>query len=112
MFLLLILGTGVWLGVAGKPFSSALLNVHKLISLAGAVIFGLTVFQIGRKAGLSAAALALAITSGVLFLGAIVSGGLASITTMPAFLTTVHRVTLSLAAVATAVTLYLLRGSL
>jgi hypothetical protein len=104
----LILVTGFWLGVTGKPFNSAILNVHKLISLAGVVLFGITTYQINKTSGLDTTEMVAIVVTGVLLLSAIVSGGLSSIETMQKAVVIVHRITLSLAALATMVTLYII----
>jgi heme A synthase len=93
---------------AGKPYNSALLNVHKLIALAAAVLFIITVVKINKASGLSTLELAMTIVTGILLLGAIVSGGLSSISTMPIIVVRIHQITLSLATVFVAITLYFL----
>jgi hypothetical protein len=108
IFFVLIFVSGFWLRSAGKPYNSALLNVHKLIALAAAVLFVITVFQINKASGLSGIELAATIVTGILLLGAIISGGLSSISTMPIVVVKIHQITLSLATVFTAITLYIL----
>jgi hypothetical protein len=108
LFVLAIFVTGFVLRGAGKPYSSALLNVHKLIALAATVLFVITVVQINKASGLSTLELAMTIVTGILLLGAIVSGGLSSISTMPIVVVRIHQITLSLATVFTAITLYIL----
>jgi hypothetical protein len=108
IFFVLIFVSGFWLRSAGKPYNSALLNVHKLIALAAAVLFVITVIQINKASGLSGIELAATIVTGILLLGAIISGGLSSISTMPIVVVKIHQITLSLATVFTAITLYIL----
>jgi hypothetical protein len=108
LFLVAIFVSGFWLRGAGKPYNSALLNVHKLIALAAAVLFVVTVIQINKASGLSGIELAATIVTGILLLGAIISGGLSSISTMPIVVVRIHQITLSLATVFTAITLYIL----
>jgi hypothetical protein len=108
LFLVAIFVSGFVLRGAGRPYNSALLTVHKLIALAAAVLFIITVVQINKASGLSTLELAMTIVTGILLLGAIVSGGLSSISTMPIILVRVHQITLSLATVFVAITLYFL----
>ena len=108
LFSVLILATGFWLGVAGRPFNSALLNAHKLISLAAVVLLGITAFQVNRASGLAAPQITSLAATGILLLAAVVSGGLSSIDTVSRTMVMLHRVSLSLAGVSTALTLYLL----
>jgi hypothetical protein len=108
LFFVAIFVTGFVLRGAGKPYNSALLNVHKLIALAAAVLFIITVVKINKASGLSTLELAMTIVTGILLLGAIVSGGLSSISTMPIIVVRIHQITLSLATVFVAITLYFL----
>jgi hypothetical protein len=108
LFLVAIFVSGFWLRGTGKPYNSALLNVHKLIALAAAVLFVITVIQINKASGLSGIELAATIVTGILLLGAIISGSLSSIRTMPIVVVRIHQITLSLATVFTAITLYIL----
>ena len=108
LFAVAIIATGVWLGVSGRPLNSALLNAHKLISLAAVIYFGFSVFQVNRASGLKGAAPVVIIISGALLLAAIISGGMASIDTMPDFMALFHQISLLLAVLATGASLYLL----
>ena len=101
--------SGFWLSRSGKPFNVIVLTIHKLISLAAAVLLGITIYQINQVAALSTIELTAGVVTGLFFLDAIVSGGLLSIgKPMPAAISTMHRVTPFLTVVSTAVTLYLL----
>ncbi len=108
LFFILIFATGIWVKAAGVPYSSTALNVHKLISLVAAVVFGITIYQINKVSGLHGIQTAVVALAGVLLLAAIVSGGLTSIDTMPKFVLRIHQATLALAAIGTAASLYLL----
>ena len=78
----------------GKPYSGLILTAHKLISLAVLILFVLTVSRINTTTPLASAALAAAVFTGVFFVIAIVSGGLASTDKpAPAIALTLHRVT-------------------
>ncbi len=103
---ILIVASGAWLGISGKPYNGAVLNIHKLISIAALVAFGITVFQIRKAPGLTTAELTFAVVAGVLLLSAIISGGLSSIATMPKIVVRVHQVTLSLAVLSCGLALY------
>jgi hypothetical protein len=107
LFLILIVASGVWLGISGKPYHGAILNIHKWISLAALASFGITAYQIG-KTGLTTTQFTLVVVAGVLFFGAIVSGGMSSINTMPKVLVRVHQTTFSAAVLSCALALYLL----
>lgn len=69
---------GFLLRRSGKPYSGLVLTAHKLVSLAVLILFSLTVNRINKTTPLASAALAAAVLTGVSFVVAIVSGGLAS----------------------------------
>jgi hypothetical protein len=109
-----IFGSGVWLSRLGKPLNGGILTVHKLVSLAAAVLIGLTVYQLDSQAGMSTLEIGSVAVTVLLFVLTIATGGLLSIgkPARPAVLT-VHRVAPFLTVVSTAVTVYLMiRGRL
>ena len=101
---------GFLLRRSGKPHSGLVLTAHKLISLAVLILFSLTISRINKTTLLAAAALAAAVFTGVFFVVAIVSGGLAS-TEKPAPIIALllHRVTPFATVAGAAVTFLLLR---
>jgi len=92
----------------GKPYNGVLLNAHKLISLVAVVLFGVTAYQVSKATGLTSIGLTAVIVTASFLLAAVISGGLASIKTMPLIFLITHRVTLSLGTMSAGVTLYLL----
>jgi hypothetical protein len=108
IFFVFIFSFGFWLRKAGKPYNGILLNVHKLISIAAVILFGVTVFQISKASGLTSNELTATVVTGILLLSTIISGGLTSINTMPVALLRMHQVTLILATISSAITFYIL----
>jgi len=109
LFFIAIFLSGFWLSRTGKPYSSLILNIHKLIALAAVVFLVLTVTRLNQAARLNTVEFTACVATGLLFLVAIISGGLVSLPkTMPEALTTVHHLLPYLTALATALTLYLL----
>jgi hypothetical protein len=109
LFFLFIFLSGIWLSHSGKPLNGIILTIHKLISLAAVVFLVMTIYQINQAAKLSAIELIAGVVTGLLFLGAIISGGLLSTgKPMPATLLMMHQITPFLTVLSTAVTLYLL----
>ena len=107
--LLLVFLSGFWLTKSGKPYSALLLNVHKLVSLAALALLVIAVIRSNQAASLSTLELTAAVVGGALFLGAIVSGGLASLDRPVSWVVLVmHRVAPFLALVAAVVTVVLL----
>ena len=108
---LLIFASGYWLSHLGKPYSSILFNIHKLIAVAAIVLLVITVVRANRAAALSTIELIAAVATGVSFLSLVASGGVLSIVKeMPAVVLKVHQVAPYLTLVLTGATLYFLRG--
>jgi len=109
---LLTVACGVWLSHAGKPYSSLLFNIHKLIALGAVVVTGLTVYQARAAVTLGSAALITVVAAGLLCVALFVSGALLSIGQPDAAaILIVHRVAPWLVVVAVALTLYSLIAS-
>lgn len=109
LFFIFIFLSGIWLSRSGKPFNAIFVNIHKLISLAAVVFLVVTVYQINQVAALSTIEFVASVATGLFFLGAIISGGLASIDApMPAAILPIHQITPFLTVLSTSVTLYLL----
>ena len=109
LFFLFIFLSGFWLSRSGKPYSSLILNVHKLIALAAVVFLVMTVIRMNQAGKMSTAEVIASVITGLLFLIAIISGGLASIDkSWPAAITTVHHILPYVIVLSTAATLYLL----
>ena len=101
--------SGFWLSRSGKPFNVIILTIHKLISLAAAVLLGMVIYQIGQVAPLSTIDLIAVVVTVSFFFDAVVSGALLSIgRPMPAAISMMHRITPFLTVLSAAVTLYLL----
>ncbi len=110
LFLFIFL-TGLWLGQAGKPYSVVVLTIHKLVTLAAIGLLAVTVYETNQAVKLSPTELTLAAVTGLLFLATIMGGGLLSIErSMPAVVSTVHRIAPFLTAFSAAATLYFLIG--
>jgi hypothetical protein len=111
LFFLVILLSGLWMLRTGKPYSVLVSTIHKLVALAAGISLAVIIYQTNRAAGLSATDWMVSVATGVVFLTAGISGGLA-MTDIPMASTflTLHRVALSLAVLGSAATLYLLRG--
>jgi cation transport ATPase len=110
---LLILLSGFWLSRSGKPYSTIVFNIHKLVAVAAVVLLGITVYRIHRAGALSAIELLAVIVTGLFFLGTMVTGGLLSIPidkAIPAIVHKLHQVTPYLTVLSTVATLWFLRG--
>jgi len=106
---ILVFGLGYLMNRAGKPYSVAIMTVHKLISLAVIIYLATIIAPFLRSAPLTPAVLAALIFTGLLFLGTLATGGLLSVDKdMPVFVHTLHHVTPYLILLSTSAILYLL----
>lgn len=118
LFFLFTFASGFWLSRSGKPYSSLVFNLHKLIGLAAGIFLIVTMVRAGQAAALcpvEITALAVAI---LVFVGLVATGGLLSVfdsgglTSASQAVRTavkiVHHLFPYLAVLATAATLYLL----
>ena len=106
---LLIFLSGIWLSRSGKPFSTALITIHKLVGLATGVFLGVTVYQVHQVVPLGLLEIAAIVVTVLFFVGTVATGGLLSIDKpMPAVILKLHQIVPVLALLSTAGTLYLL----
>jgi hypothetical protein len=109
LFFVFILISGFWLSRIGRPYSTLILTIHKLIGLAAGGYLIITVYR-GYQA--SPPSILVVITTGftvLLFLGLIATGGLISAhKSIPGFISAVHSLFPYLTVLSTAVMLYVL----
>jgi hypothetical protein len=95
--------SGFWLSNSGRPLNTIVFTVHKLVAVATVILLGVTLYRTNQVAPLSAIQINAGAVTGLLFLSTIVTGGLVSTdNTMPALVTTLHRITPYLTVLATA----------
>jgi hypothetical protein len=107
---LLTLASGFWLSNTGKPYSTLIFTIHKLIALAAIIATSVTISHLHKTAelGLAVEIGAIVITA-LMFLCLLVSGALMSIVKeAPVVIRTIHHVAPYLAVISTAATFYLL----
>jgi hypothetical protein len=76
---LIILGTGYALHRKGRPYNGLLFNVHKLLALAGGVLFITTLVRVDRATGVPITAWIAAAVTGLFVIGLFATGALHSI---------------------------------
>ena len=109
MLFLVIVLSGIYLSRSGKPYSTFLFTVHKLVGLAVGVWLVVIVYQMHQSAPLSLLQMATIAITVLAFAGTVVAGGLLSLDRpMPAVAQTLHQVLPALSVLSTAGTLYLL----
>lgn len=111
LFFVFVFVSGFWLSRSGKPYSTIVFNIHKLIGLAASVFLVITIYRTNQVAALSAIELIAGVVTGLFFLSTGISGGLVSIDKpMPAAISTMHKLFPYLTVLSTAATLYLVLG--
>ncbi len=107
VFLAIVL-LGFWLSYSGKPYGTAALTGHKLLSLGAVVWLGITAHRMNQAATLGAAELLAVAAASLFFLGTMVTGSLLAIKAMPTPVLRLHQVTPYLTIVFSAAALFLL----
>lgn len=102
--------SGYWLSHSGKPYSTLIFTLHKLIALAAVILIAVAVRRllgaVDPKTLLEMGAAAL---SALLFIGLVISGALLSLgNPAPAAVLVVHHIAPYLVGITTALTIYLL----
>ena len=110
---LLTMASGFWLSNSGKPYSTLIFTIHKLIALAAIIATAVTINQLHKTAesGQALEIGAIVITA-LMFLCLLASGALMSILKqVPAGISTIHHVAPYLAVISSAATFYLLASA-
>ena len=109
LFFVFVFASGIWLRISGKPYSTVKLTLHKFIALGTFIYLILAVYRMHQAASLSAGQLGASITSGVLFVATIITGGLVSVEKeMPASVLILHKISPYLTLLVSALALFLL----
>lgn len=114
-FCLFLFASGFWLSRSGRPYSSGLFTIHKLIGLAAGVFLILIVARDGRLAALRPVEIAALVVTILIFAGLVIAGGLlgaidgGSLPNLsPTVFKAVHHILPYLAVLSTAATITLL----
>ncbi|MBN1312951.1 MAG: hypothetical protein JXB30_16170 [Anaerolineae bacterium] len=109
ILLVLTLSFGFWLSHLGKPYNSALFNVHKLIALGTVVIAVIQFSKILKGADSLALIIVLLVLAGLCIIALFASGALMSMGKMEYTLAlTIHRIAPVVMVVAMVLIAYLL----
>ena len=109
IFFLFIFLSGFWLSRSGKPYSTLIFTIYKLIGLAAGAFLVMTVYRVYKIEAFHPDQIVAVSITVVLFILTIVAGGLLSIEKpMPLVITIMHRALPYLTALSTGGTLYLL----
>lgn len=109
VLLALTLTSGLWLSLSGKPYSTAIFTIHKLIALGAVIVTGITINHLRMGTALPMPAFLAMLFSAVFLLSLFISGALLSIGKPDhVAILVVHRAAPLLAAAAITVALHLL----
>ncbi|MBN1777641.1 MAG: hypothetical protein JW811_05920 [Clostridiales bacterium] len=78
ILLIVSVGLGIWMGIAGAPYNTALQTVHKLSSIGFAVLCVIYFVGETRKGGMAAGDIALAAVFVVSLIALLATGGIMS----------------------------------
>jgi hypothetical protein len=107
----LIFLSGIWLGQSGKPYSTGVFSIHKLVGLAVGVLLAVMVYQTHKATPLAPVEIAAIVVTVLFFVGTVAAGGLLSVDLqVPSLVRRLHQVLPILTVLSTAGTLYLLLG--
>ena len=106
---LVIFFSGIWVSLAGKPYSTLPFTVHKLVGLALGVLLGVIAYQTHQIAPLNPVQMAAIAVTVLLFIATVAAGGVLSVVEgVPAIALRLHQIVPVLTVLSTAGTLYLL----
>jgi hypothetical protein len=109
LFFLLVFLSGYWLNRTGKPYSTVIFTIHKLISLSAILYLGMLVARVHQAVPLQSSQwLAIGITAACLVITMITGGLLSLEKAMPVYLLKVHQILPYLTVISIGVSLYLL----
>ncbi len=109
LFFVFILLSGFWLSRSGKPINTAILTIHKLISLGAGIFLGITIYRIHQATPLNPLEMAAVAVTLLFFIAMVATGGMLSTTKpMPGFVLKVHQIMPYLVIISAFVNMYLL----
>jgi hypothetical protein len=109
LFFLFILLSGFWLSRTGRPYSTLIVTIHKLIGLAAGVFLAMTVYRVYKAASLSQMGIIAIVVTVLFFIGLVATGSLLSTNnTMPGYVTVIHKVFPYPTVLSTGLTLFLI----
>jgi hypothetical protein len=111
LFLLTLL-FGFWLSHSGKPYNSALFNVHKLVALGAVIVTAVQVSRALRGADSTGLIILLLVVAAVCVVALFATGTLMSLGKMDyALMLWIHRIAPPALVVAMGPAVYLIRGA-
>jgi hypothetical protein len=109
LFFLFIFLSGFWLSRTGKPYSTLIFTVHKLIGLAMGIFLIISVYRVHQAGALTPVQIAAIVVTVLLFITTVAAGGMLSIDKpVPLVISWIHKFLPYMTVLSTGGTLYLL----
>lgn len=106
-----VVATGLLLTRVGRPYSTLVLSIHKLVALAAVIAVGVLTYRAVTALGLGGAKLVFVGLAALLVIATFVSGGvLSGMPTPPEWATGLHRIASWLTVVSVSVTAVFVAG--
>jgi len=113
LIFLLTLATGVWLSRSGKPYSTGIFTIHKLISVAAVVLAAIQMVKALKISGSTPLLIALSVIAVLAVIALLATGALMSLDKLSyKWMLTIHQIAPVVLAGAAAVFVYLLTQGL
>ena len=110
LFFVFILLSGFWLSRTGKPINTAILTIHKLISLGAGIFLGITIYRIHQVTPLSPFEMAAVAVTLLFFVAMIATGGMLSTAkSMPGVVHKIHQLMPYLVIISAFASMYLVQ---
>lgn len=110
LFFVFILLSGFWLNRTGKPINTAILTIHKLISLGAGIFLGITIYRIHQVTPLSPFEMAVVAVTLLFFVAMIATGGMLSTAKpMPGVVHKIHQLMPYLVIISAFASMYLVQ---
>jgi hypothetical protein len=110
LFFVFILLSGFWLSRTGKPINTAILTIHKLISLGAGIFLGITIYRIHQVTPLSPFEMAAVALTLLFFIAMVATGGMLSTAkSMPGVFHKIHQLMPYLVIISAFASIYLVQ---
>lgn len=111
IFFIVLLATGIWLSITGRPLDTLVFTIHKLVGVGILVYLIVTAYRANQLFHLNFSELAISVVTVVLLISTIVAGGVLSIeTSVPAIIWLIHQIGPILVVLSAVLMLYMLHA--
>lgn len=108
LFFLFTFFFGFWLSRTGRPYSTVLFTIHKLLALGAVVFLAISLYKVHQQTPLNPTQMLVSFLAAVCFVTTIITGGLLSIDkALPSAILKLHHMLPYLTLISTGIVLYL-----